>query len=68
MTNIISIAERNARIQDEHARRLIKEHMITCLKSLQEALTLQLRYRIFDVPCLEIVHNALEGFRSERQV
>jgi len=66
MNNIISISERNARIQDEAARRLIKEHMINCLKSLQEALILQLRYKIFDVPCLKIVEEALYNFRSEK--
>lgn len=62
MTNIISIAERNARIQDKYARELIRHHMVSCLKHFQEALTVQLRYQLLDVPCLEIMARALDGY------
>jgi len=57
--NVFSLAAHNARIQDEAARKLIKQHMIACLTSLQEALKVQLRYGIFDVPCLKIVEEAI---------
>ena len=57
----------NARIQDKYARELIKHHMIECLKHFQEALTVQLRYGLMDVPCLEIMARALDGYQGEQQ-
>lgn len=55
MTNIFNLSAHNARIQDEAARKLIREHVMEATHNLTKALEVALRYKINDMACVETI-------------